>query len=119
MNITIIFTMKRGSIMFSKTKRAAILVAASALLATSLGGNIVYADTTSSDVSTTASATGTSNTNVATATNDNSDSSNQVVSANSASTTTKSNDSSTSNSATTQSSFSSIDVAAVKAAMLS
>ena len=105
--------------MFSKTKRAAILVAASALLATSLGGNVAFADTTASaDNNTTATNT---NTNVATATNDNSDTNNQVVNATTEKTDNNSDSSNTSanSTATTQSSYQNIDVAAVRAAMLS
>lgn len=104
--------------MFSKTKRAAILVAASALLATSLGGNIAYADVTANTNDTT-----TTSTNVATATNDNSDTSNQVVdnttsnSTDNTATTTDSN-STNGNVATTQAAYSKIDAAAVRTAML-
>ena len=122
--------------MFSKTKRAAILVAASALLATSLGGNIVYADTTSTDASNNTSVTNTTatsgdttttdtGTSVSTATNNNSDTNNQVVNP---ATKTPSNDttnvtnSDTTNASTstakTQSTYNSIDIVAVKTAML-
>lgn len=111
--------MKRGSIMFSKTKRAAILVAASALLATSLGGNIAYADVTADTNSTT-----TTNTNVATATNDTNNTNNQVVNNTTSdskdnATTANSNATDSNNSvATTQAKYNNIDVAAVKSSML-
>jgi len=115
--------------MFSKTKRAAILVAASALLATSLGGNIAYADVTAnSNVSTNTTATTDTNTNnadtnVATATNNSSDANNQVVNATTDKTTSNSSDATTTNNnnntaATTQAKYNSINIVAVKAAML-
>lgn len=112
--------------MFSKTKRAAILLAASALLATSLGGNIAYADVTANNNAPTAATTDTNTnssneTNVATATNSNSDTNNQVVN----NTTTKTTNNSTTttsdnanNTATTQGTYNSINVAAVRNAML-
>lgn len=119
--------------MFSKTKRAAILVAASALLATSLGGNIAYADVTANDNASTASTTDTntnSNTNVATATNTDSDSNNQVVNNTTSQTTNNTNTTSSTDTsdstgsvnantaATTQSSYNNIDISAVRSAML-
>jgi len=113
--------------MFSKTKRAAILVAASALLATSLGGNIAYADVTAnSNVSTVTSTTDTNTTNtdnnVATATNNSNDTNNRVVTpttSNTESSSTTTTDNTTSNDfATTQAAYKNINVAAVKTAML-
>lgn len=127
--------------MFSKTKRAAILVAASALLATSLGGNIVYADattstdtnntsvtnTTAADSSTTTADTADKDATVSTATNNNSDTNNQVVSpatktpSNDTTSTTNSNSDTTSAASTTaktQSTYNNIDIVAVKKAML-
>lgn len=102
--------------MFSKSKRAAILVAASALLATSLGGNIAYADATNNNNSVTAATTGTDNTNVETATND--DSTNVVNSTTSKTADNTNNTSTSTNStATTQAAYNDIDVAAVKTAM--
>ncbi|GAB5058135.1 hypothetical protein COSHB9_25250 [Companilactobacillus alimentarius] len=111
--------------MFSKTKRAAILLAVAALLTTSLGGNIVYADT-NSDVnnSTTSVTTADSDTNknVETATNNNSDTNNQVVNP-ATSTSSDANSSVTTNTnsangvAKTQSTYSNIDIMAVKTAM--
>lgn len=112
--------------MFSKTKRAAILVAASALLATSLGGNIAYADVTANNNVSTATTTDTNtnnsaDTSVATATNNNSDTNNQVVNntttktTNNSTTTTSDN---TSNTATTQAAYDGINIAAVRNAML-
>jgi len=104
--------------MFSKTKRAAILVAASALLATSLGGNIAYADVTNGtdSVATSTSTSTSSSSNVSTATNDNNDTSNQVVSSTNAQT---NGTSSYNNSlATTQAAYKNINATAVKSAML-
>ena len=114
------FTLKRGVVfMFSKTKRAAILVAASALLATSLGGNIAYADATANvnnaSTVTTTNTNSSSDTDVATATNDSVDPNKTV-------TTTSTNDTTNSNSSTvanTQASYNNIDIASVKMAMLS
>ncbi|MFC6177126.1 CAP domain-containing protein [Companilactobacillus huachuanensis] len=102
--------------MFSKTKRAAILVAASALLATSLGGNIAYADTTANanntSTVTTTSTNSNSDANVATATNDSVDPNKTV-------TTTSTNDTTNSSTtANTQASYNNIDIASVKVAML-
>ena len=122
--------------MFSKTKRAAILIAASALLATSLGGNIVYADTTSADANTSVTNTTATNndtttntadkgTSVSTATNNNSDTNNQVVNP---ATKTPSNDTTSltnsdtntasTTTAKTQATYNNIDVVAVKKAMV-
>ncbi|AYE38196.1 CAP domain-containing protein [Companilactobacillus zhachilii] len=104
--------------MFSKTKRAAILVAASALLATSLGGNIVFADTTASANTNTSTVTTTNNasdSDITTATNDSVDP-NKTVNP-STSSDNSSND--TANTAVTQASYKNIDVASVKMAMLS
>lgn len=103
--------------MFSKTKRAAILVAASALLATSLGGNIAFADATASANSNTSTVTTTNNagdSNVATATNDSVDPNKTVNTPSSNS----SNDE-TANTAVTQASYKNIDIASVKIAMFS
>ena len=128
MNITIIFHNEKGSIMFSKTKKAAILLAASALLVTSLGGNIVYADVTADNNTSTATSTAdtNNNTSVATATNSNSDTNNQVVNNTTTQTSDNSSDTATTNSnntnsttATTQASYKSIDTTAVRSAMLS
>ena len=108
--------------MFSKTKRAAILIAASALLATSLGGNIAYADTTSTsanDSTTTTTNNDNNNASVATATNSNSDTNNQVV--NSTTSGTSTNDTTTAannSSVTTQGAYNNINTAQVKMAML-
>lgn len=102
--------------MFSKTKKAAILVAASALLATSLGGNIAFADATASANNNTSTVTTTnsaSDSNVATATNDSVDPNKTVNTTSSDST---NND--TANNAVTQASYKNIDVASVKVAML-
>ena len=108
--------------MFSKTKKTAILLAASALLATSLGGNIAYADTTATTTDSTTLTTSTDKSDgssVATATNDN-DTENVVSNS-----TTKNNDQTTSttdannNTATTQAAYNKIDTAAVRVAMLS
>ncbi|KRO00566.1 CAP domain-containing protein [Companilactobacillus kimchiensis] len=109
--------------MFSKTKRAAILVAASALLATSLGGNIAYADVTantndSTATSTTDTSANKNDTNVATATNNSSDTNNQVVTSTTDKTVNNSTNTTNNNTATTQSTYNSIDVSAVKTAML-
>ncbi|CAJ1176302.1 CAP domain-containing protein [Companilactobacillus nantensis] len=103
--------------MFSKTKRAAILVAASALLATSLGGNIAFADATANANSNTSTVTTTNNagdSNVATATNDSVDPNKTVNTPSSNS----SNDE-TANTAVTQASYKNIDIASVKIAMFS
>ena len=106
--------------MFSKTKKVAILLAASALLATSFGGNVVYADeanatdpTNTTDVK--------NDTTVSTATNTNSDTNNQVVKPSSSSNSNSdSHVSESTNSATakTQAAYSNIDIMAVKTAML-
>jgi len=106
--------------MFSKTKKAAILVAASALLATSLGGNIAFADATTTDANNTSAVTTTntnssSDSNVATATNDSVDP-NKTVTTTSTTDTTNSNSSTVAN---TQASYNNIDIASVKMAMLS
>src|SRR5699024_6911005 len=107
--------------MFSKTKKTAILLAASALLATSLGGNIAYADTTATTTDSTTLTTSTDKSDgssVATATNDN-DTENVVSNS-----TTKNSDQTTSttdannNTATTQAAYNKIDTAAVRVAML-
>ncbi|MFH5811477.1 CAP domain-containing protein [Companilactobacillus sp. FL22-1] len=102
--------------MFSKTKRAAILVAASALLATSLGGNVVLADVDSSIDGTTTSVTTPNKTN----TNADSNLASTTKSTANSTDTSSSNSSSTNNStnASTQSGYQNIDTASVKAAML-
>ncbi|MQS76380.1 CAP domain-containing protein [Companilactobacillus halodurans] len=111
--------------MFSKTKRAAMLLAASALLATSLGGNVAYADaaTANNAINTSEQTTTDNSDGVSTATNDDSDTTNQVVQPSTSSQSGETNQTSQSQSkendnvATTQSAYQSIDVAAVKAAM--
>ncbi|MCV3763534.1 CAP domain-containing protein [Companilactobacillus farciminis] len=110
--------------MFSKTKKTAILLAASALLATSLGGNLAYADTTATTSPTVTKATENSdNSSVATATNDN-DTENVVSNSTtkdtqtSSTTTASESDTSDSNTATTQAGYQKIDTAAVRVAML-
>ncbi len=108
--------------MFSKTKRAAILIAASALLATSLGGNIAYADTvntgdSTSETTSTPTNTTSNNSNVSTATNSNSDTNNQVVNPTTKTDSSTTTNSTTNNSATTQAAYSKINVAAVRSAM--
>lgn len=106
--------------MFSKTKKTAILLAASALLATSLGGNFAYADTTATTDPTVSNTTANNdNSSVATATNDNNQENvvkNSTTNDNQA--TSSTDNSETTGTATTQASYQKIDTAAVRVAML-
>ncbi|WCG34459.1 CAP domain-containing protein [Companilactobacillus farciminis] len=106
--------------MFSKTKKTAILLAASALLATSLGGNLAYADTTATTDPTVSNTTANNdNSSVATATNDNNQENvvkNSTTNDNQA--TSSTDNSETTGTATTQASYQKIDTAAVRVAML-
>lgn len=106
--------------MFSKTKKTAILLAASALLATSLGGHLAYADTTATTDPTVSNTTANNdNSSVATATNDNNQE--NVVknsTAKDSQTTSSTDNSETTGTATTQASYQKIDTAAVRVAML-
>ncbi|KRK99707.1 CAP domain-containing protein [Companilactobacillus futsaii] len=110
--------------MFSKTKKTAILLAASALLATSLGGNLAYADTTATTNPTVSNTTKNSdNSSVATATNDN-DQENVVQNSttnkdNQTTSNTDSSDTTSTGTATTQAGYQKIDTAAVRVAMFS
>lgn len=110
--------------MFSKTKKTAILLAASALLATSLGGNLAYADTTATTNPTVSNTTENSdNSSVATATNDNDQENvvqnNSTTKDNQTASTNNSDTTSTASTATTQAAYQKIDTAAVRVAMLS
>lgn len=110
--------------MFSKTKKTAILLAASALLATSLGGNLAYADTTATTNPTVSNTTKNSdNSSVATATNDNDQENvvqnNSTTKNNQTASTDNSDTTSTSSTATTQAAYQKINTAAVRVAMLS
>ena len=110
--------------MFSKTKKTAILLAASALLATSLGGNLAYADTTATTNPTVSNTTKNSdNSSVATATNDNDQENvvqnNSTTKDNQTASTDSSDTTSTASTATTQAAYQKIDTAAVRVAMLS
>lgn len=106
--------------MFLKTKKTAILLAASALLATSLGGNLAYADTTATTDPTVSNTTANNdNSSVATATNDNNQENvvkNSTTNDNQA--TSSTDNSETTGTATTQASYQKIDTAAVRVAML-
>ncbi|WP_201307643.1 CAP domain-containing protein [Companilactobacillus farciminis] len=106
--------------MFSKTKKTAILLAASALLATSLGGNLAYADTTATTDPTVSNTTANNdNSSVATATNDN-DQENVVKNSTTkdSQATPSTDNSETTGTATTQAGYQKIDTAAVRVAML-
>lgn len=110
--------------MLSKTKKTAILLAASALLATSLGGNLAYADTTATTNPTVSNTTKNSdNSSVATATNDNDQENvvqnNSTTKDNQTASTDSSDTTSTASTATTQAAYQKIDTAAVRVAMLS
>lgn len=110
--------------MFSKAKKTAILLAASALLATSLGGNLAYADTTATTNPTVSNTTENSdNSSVATATNDNDQENvvqnNSTTKDNQTASTNNSDTTSTASTATTQAAYQKIDTAAVRVAMLS
>ena len=105
--------------MFSKTKKTAILLAASALLATSLGGNLAYADTTATTDPTVSNTTANNdNSSVATATNDNNQENvvkNSTTNDNQA--TSSTDNSETTGTATTQASYQKIDNAADRVAI--
>lgn len=90
--------------MFFKNKKAVILIATSALLATSLGGNIALADGTDQTNNVSASSTDVSANNTTTA---------------DGVTPSKSSDSATSSAIASSQSYNNIDVASVRVAMLS